>query len=204
MKIRTAAIAALAVAVSLPAVADAKKPAAPKALVFEDLSGDGNALNNQGVSAVPATGTATPVDAASHDIRSVTIVTDKAGAAATKLIVTLKLAAAPALGVYRVNASLGGCVFWTEYGVQPESSLNGAAVRVCDDGTTGYVYETVTGKIQGSSIIWTIPIKQFKSKGLKAGAVLDRLAADARGNQVAITTPSIDRASSDKVYKVGQ
>lgn len=205
MKIRTAAVAALALALAAPAAdAAVRKPPAPKALVFEDLAGDGNGLNNQGINAIPATGTATPVQVDGFDIRTVKLVTDKAGTAATKLIVTLTMAAKPGIGIYRVNSSLGGCVFWTEYAINPDASLDGGAVRVCDESATGFHYEDVSAKVEGNSIVWTIPIKQFKAVGLKAGAVLDTLQADARGNQVAVTAPSMDRARTDKVYKVGQ
>lgn len=206
MKIRTAAVAALAAALAVPAIADAAKPAAPKAIVVEDLAGDGNALNNQGVGVVPATGTATPAQAAAFDIRSVKIVTDKAGAGATKLIMTLNLAAAPTPGgLYRILTDIGGCVFWTEYVVEADASLNASAVRFCDESaTTGYTYYDATGKIEGSSIVWTIPIKQFKAQGLKVGAMLGNIGADARGSLVAVTVPSVDNLKTDKVYKVGQ
>ena len=204
MKIRTAAIAAVAVALAVPGVASAaKKPAAPKALVFTDLAGDGNALNGQGFADQLPAGTATPVQADAFDIREVKIVTDKAGAAATKLIVSLKLAAAPTVGIYRVVGSIGGCAFWTERSLNDGAALvDTSAVRTCDDGTTGYAYTDVSSKIEGSTITWTIPVKAFKAKGLKAGAVWDGLGADARGNEVALTAPSIDRAETTSVYKV--
>lgn len=206
MKIRTAAVAALAAALAIPGAADAaKKPAAPKPLVVEDLAGDGNAVNNQGQSNVPLKGTTTPVQAGGFDIRTVKLVTDKAGAAATKLTVTLTLAEAPVPGgLYRVLTDIGGCVFWTEYSVEPDASLNGSYVRVCDDSeVTGYVYHDATGKIEEKSIIWTIPLKQFKAQGLKPGAMMGAVGADARVSAVAVTFPSVDNLKTDKAYKVG-
>lgn len=203
MKIRTAAVAALAVALAVPGVANAaKKPAAPKALVFTDLAGDGNAVNDQGFGLLPA-GTATPAQVDGFDIREVKIVTDKAGSAASKIVVSLTLAGAPTVGIYRVLGSVGGCDFWTEQSINPDASLDGAAVRTCDDGTTGYAYTDVSSKITGSTITWTIPINAFKSKGVKPGAVWDSLGADARGNEVALTAPSVDSAATDAVYKIG-
>jgi hypothetical protein len=204
VKIRTAAAATLAVALAVPGVANAaaKKPAAPKPLVFTDLAGDANALD-PGLGAGPSGGTATPGQVDAFDIREVKIVTDKAGSAATKVLVSLKLAAAPTIGIYRVVGDIGGCEFWTEQSINPDASLNGAAVRTCDDGTTGYAYTDVSAKIDGSTITWTIPVKAFKAAGLKAGAVWGGLGADARGNEVALTAPSVDRAETDAVYKVG-
>jgi hypothetical protein len=200
----TAALAAIGLTSLVPANAAVRKPAAPKALVFKDLVGDGNAVNDQGLGLLPA-GTATPADADALDIRSVTLVTDKAGTGATKIIATLELGAAPfTSGLYRILSSLGGQCFWTEATFSPGGVLDGAAIRVCDDSTTGYTYYDSAVKVSGSKLIWTIPIKSFKSAGLKPGAVLDGLGADARLSEGAITAPSVDTAASDAVYKVGQ
>lgn len=208
MRVRTLATTAVLAAIGLtslvPANAAVRKPPAPKALVFKDLAGDGNAVNDQGFGVGPG-GTATPADVAALDIRSVTLVTDKSGTAATKLIGTLELGAAPfTSGLYRIEANLGGQCFWTEATFSPGGVLDGAAIRVCDDTTTGYTYYDSAVKVDGTKLIWTIPIKSFKSAGLKPGAVLDGLSADARLSEGAITAPSVDNATSDAVYKVGQ
>jgi hypothetical protein len=202
VKIRTAAVAAVAVALAVPGVATAKKPAAPKTLVFTDLAGDANALNDQGFGVGPDA-TATPAQLDAFDIREVRIVSDKTGSAATKLTVSLKLAAAPTIGIYRVLGSIGGCDFWTERSLNPNAALDTSAVRVCGATATDFTYTDVSSKIAGDTITWTIPIKAFKSAGLKPGAIWDTLGADARGNEVALTAPSIDGASTDAVYKVG-
>lgn len=199
----TAVTSALAVA-SLSPAAYAKKPAAPKPLVFKDATGDGNGLNDQGFGVGPAS-TPTPVQVDGFDIVSVKLVTDKAGSAATKLLATLELKAAPQSGgLYRILGDIGGSCFWTELALSPQGVADGSAVRVCDDSTTGYTYYDVSSKVDGNKITWTIPIKSFKSAGLKPGAAIGGLGADARGSEVAVTVPSMDRASSDLMYKVGQ
>ena len=199
MMFRTAAVAALAVALAVPGVAKATDPTP---LVFTDQAGDANALNDQNMGVAPG-GTATPVSPDAYDIREVTIVTDAAGAAATQLIVSLTLEGAPYGGVYRVLGSIGGCKIWTEQKLHTYSPLDGAFVRTCDDGTTGYTYTRVSSEIDGSTITWTIPIDAFAAKGLGAGAVWEELRADARGNQVVLTAPSVDSAFTDATYTVG-
>ena len=200
MKIRTAAVAALAVALAVPGVANATDPTP---LVFTDQAGDANALNDQGFGVPLGAGTATPAQADPFDIRQVTIVTDQAGTAATQLIVSLTLAAAPTVGVYRVLGSIGGCVFWTDQQIGPEASLSGGTVRACDDSAVGYAYTDVPTRIDGSTITWTIPIDAFAAQGLTAGAVWEELGADARGYEYWLTAPSVDHASTDATYTVG-
>ena len=200
----TAVVAALGLTSFVPADA-AKRPALPKALVVKDLAGDANALNDQGFGA-PVPDTAGPADAAPFDIRNVTIVTDKAGTAATRITATLELGAAPSPdGVYRVLSNLGGACFWFQ-----ATFLGGVAdlssIRVCGSGggVNDFTDTDVPVKVDGTKLIWSVPLKSFKSAGLKPGAVLDGIGAESRLSQYAITAPRMDGLVSDAVYKVGQ
>ena len=176
-----------------------------------DPAGDANAVNGQGaVTGVPSQAT-TPASAGSLDITSVQWSTKFTGSGKyrtpTHMVVTMSVAAPVAdLGqsaVWRATSMFGDCSVMAAYEVAPGFTPS-AYIRVCNtNDPLGYTDIASSAKVSGTKIVWTVPIKQLKSYGIKAGATLDTLGGHTRLVLGAATVPQVDDASSDRVYKVG-
>ena len=206
-------------------------PAHAATVKITDAVGDANAINDgifllSGcaiilgnevcVPTVPSR--STPVDAASFDIKTVTVSTVKKGGKPYAMNLTLELSAAPApaFAVYRVTGSLpqtpvtgvGGVelcsdVFFVEYYTLP---LQNTSVRTCDpnDETDGYSNVTLpAAKVSGNKIIWTVPFTTLAARNIKIGAKLNGIGAHDRV-ATAVTYPQMDVVESTKTYTLGR
>jgi hypothetical protein len=219
MRIRRAVPLVLVVTalVASPSLAGGKLPAA-KALSWTDVAGDANALNDQGgLAPAGPNDTATPADHSAADVTGVTFARLDDGKKVLGITVTMKLSGAPSQGtLYRVTGSAGNCTtFWFQY----SWSAGGAGVPTlrhnCVDSTspTAAVSNTVSvpidGKVVGSSIVWTLPVKELPP-GVKLGSIVSPALGETRAilgaaGQSVITAPVIDQTPTQtSAYKIGQ
>lgn len=196
-----AAVAGLGVVIG-PAHAAGAKPQ------IVDATGDANGVNQQipGFGPDPSVQTA-PAEVAGADITTVrfttTFATKKVKHKTVRVpngfTVTMALAAAPVPNVdYRVSGTIGGCA-----GVQFEYSTATLAPgpQARCPGTTPATdsHYVVSGRISGSSVVWTVPNGVFHD-----GTVFSSLNAQTRTIVGVVTAPQIDYATSSATYTVGK
>ena len=219
MRIRRALPLALVVAAlaATPSFAGGKlKPAVP--LAWTDVAGDANGLNDQGgIAPAGPNDTAGPAQWDAADIVGVTFARVDNGKKVLGLTVTMKLSGAPAQGeLYRVTGAAGNCTtFWFQY----NWAAGGTAVPtlrhncVPSGSATAAVSDTVSipidGKVVGSSIVWTLLVKDLPP-GVKIGSVISPALGEVRGivgagPESLITAPVIDQTPTQTAtYKIGQ
>lgn len=180
----------------------------------KDVTGDANAINDQGLCfAPPACGpndTATPGSQAGFDIVSLTFGSTFKGKTPTALVVTLEYAGKPdeTSTVHRVTAEdAAGCsTFLIQYYAEPTG--NSSSLRTCGDPASPTALsldiDLPMPKVDGNKLVWTIPYTLLKGlpSPLKPGGVLSGLGAHNRLAH-AVTAPVIDNVTSEATYKLG-
>ena len=212
MLVRPILVLAALAAATLSTGADA---AAPKPEVI-DVVGDANAINNQGVTAIPDQSVSTgPAQAAPFDITSIDFKTYGAKVGrkfvAQGYTVTMALSAAPVTtgALYRVRAIAPACsTFWLQWNTAPTGTTTTLRHNCAPSGSpTAAVSDTVSVAlkpvvVKGSTITWTVPFKSLP-KGVKVGQTLTELGADNRISNGAATAPQIDGVFTTAKYKIG-
>ena len=202
--------------VATPALAGAKL-APSKPLAWTDTAGDANAVNDQGLP-VPVPGdNAGPAQWDAADITGVTFARLDDGKKVLGLTVTMKLSGAPSQGqLYRVTGAAGACsIFWFQYSWTAGGAGAPTLRHNCapSGSPTGAVSDTVSipvdGKAVGSSIVWTLLLKDLPA-GVKLGSVIAptlgevRVIVGAAGTS-GVTAPVIDQTPTQtSAYKIGQ
>jgi hypothetical protein len=217
---RAALLAALLVvtAVGAPAFAASKPKKLPRAVAMSwtDQSGDANGINTQAGIVAAAPSTATPVQDDGSDILGVSISRVDDGYKVSAIKVTLKLSAPPRVSVlYRLIGSTPGCsTFWFQYSNYVDGASSALRNNCTPSGSpTSAVSNTVNGPVtaavQGSSIVWTVRVKELPD-GVKLGTAYSPAYAETRaiigaGSVASATIPTIDEtATQTKKYTLGQ
>jgi hypothetical protein len=118
----------------------------------------------------------------------------------------MKLAAAPEAGTqYRVAMEAPGCtVYYVEYQFPPAGSevaiKKGGLVRENCSGSS--VFTDVDAVINGTSILWTIPVKGMPGD-VKLGTPLE-VKYGQTNLETAVVVPALDEVQIAKTFKVGQ
>ncbi|MBK5307110.1 MAG: hypothetical protein JJD92_10520 [Frankiaceae bacterium] len=220
MRIRRAvplSLLVVAAVAATPALAGAKlAPAKP--LAWTDMAGDANVFNDQGgLAPAPLPESAGPAQWDAADVLGVTFARLDNGKKLLGMTVTMKLTGAPSQGVlYRVTGSAANCtVFWFQYNWTAGGSGAPTLRHDCVDSTsaTAAVSNTVSipidGKVVGSSIVWTLLLKDLPP-GVKVGSIISPALGEVRGivgaaGTSAVTAPVIDQTPTQtSAYKIGQ
>lgn len=219
MRIRRAVPLTLLVVSALaatPALAGSKLAAA-KPLTWTDIAGDANALNDQGGAAPASPGdTAGPAQYDPADVLGVTFSRLDDGKKVLGLTVTMKLTGTPSQGLlYRVTGAAGACTtFWFQYnwpaGGDGVATLRHNCVANPDPTSVGgTTNQPIDGKVVGSSIVWTLLVKDLPP-GVKIGSVISPGLGETRSiiggpGTPGATAPVIDQtATQTATYKIGQ
>lgn len=197
---------ALGLAAVSTAVLALSASAAPNAITLEDVKGDANAVNGQGLE--PGAGdNAGPVQKADSDLVSVAFastgttktVKGKKTFTCTGFTATVELGApAGSNAVYRVlglgvtNASQ----FWLQYNNAPTGVTT--AMRH-NDGAAKTTPLATPAKLEGNKIVFTVLEKDLKAAGEKlASFKMSSLGADTRTSTGAATVPAWDTIDPDE------
>jgi hypothetical protein len=206
----------VAAVAATPALAGGKL-AAPKPLAWTDAAGDANYVNDQGLPAPVPGDNAGPAQADFADILGVTFARIDDGKKVLGTTVTMKLSGTPSQGfLYRVTGAAGNCTtFWFQYSWAAGGAASPTLRHNCVDSTspTAAVSNTVSvpidGKVVGSSIVWTLLMKDLPP-GVKLGSVISPALGEVRnilgaaGNSV-VTAPVVDQTPTQSTaYKIGQ
>jgi hypothetical protein len=218
-----AALAALLVLGVVPATAGTAD--APE---LTDIAGDANGINGQGPVSGPSQ--ATPVQAASADLRAMwleTVVTESQVTAADGTVTTVQTPvalrwnvrttapASPSFGpsvIYRMPATVGGCSLFLESTVRGPASaptdLQRGSLRLltADACPTGPVRTLTAGITQSfAGDVMTVDFPLAASDGVLAAnrTLASNGAGHSRVSAVAVTAPQIDEAQGDWSFRIG-
>ena len=195
---------ALGLAAVAAAVLATGATAAPNTLTLEDVKGDANAVNGQGVA--PGAGDRSgPTQKADSDIVSVTFastgttktVKGKKVFTCTGFTATLELAApAGSASAYRILG--GGVVNASQFWLQYSNSPAGKTTAIRHNDGAAKMTPIAEAKLEGNKVIFTVTEKDIKATGEKpATFTMGALGADVRTSTGAATVPSWDSLDPD-------
>jgi hypothetical protein len=210
MRTRALALAAAAAVIgfTIPSHAATPKPQ------ITDPTGDGNAVNDQGLGEpVPNASRTTPAGYSGGDIVSVLFQTVfvKRGTkrVANGFTVTLKLAAAPGPQTdYRITAQTPSCsadVGQVRFQYDTVAAgADGGAQCFSTTATKLSPIKTTSVTVKGTSIIWRLPASAVpKGTSFSDLAVSTRMVFPGSPSPRSATVPAVDTATSSKIYTYG-
>src|SRR3954447_5090605 len=198
-RLLTFGAAVVVATLALPSHAATAKPQ------ITDATGDGNAVNDQGLGVVRVPEQKTPSEYSGGDIKSVVFQTVFVKKGKRKVpngfTVTMNLADAPGPQTdYRITAHTAGCdAAGGEVRFQydtPAAGAAGGAQCYSTTATSPMPITTTKVAVRGSSIVWTLP-----AKAVPAGTAFGNLAASTRmvfpgsPSPRSVTAPAIDVAN---------
>ena len=195
---------ALALAAVATALLAAGATAAPKPLVLEDVTGDANALNDQGFG-LGVDNNSTPVSEAAADIVKATLANTFAGKTCTGFTITMEMAADvdPSLpAIYRLlgNTTKNDGIFQI-YLNNGAAAAGESEIRYGAGDADTTVPMKTPAKVAGKTITFTVSAKEMKAFGDKPGNKITTFSMEVRGSSGVSFVPVIDQLdAADKSF----